>query len=329
MKVEECRDKARWDECVLVLGGHPLQLWGWGEVKSAHGWQVKRLLVSTDDGVKLAAQVLVRRLPTPFRPIAYIPRGPVAETFHVKSDAMNALTFHVKKTIRPTLLKIEPDTVDTAVSGGWHISRQSIQAARTIQLDLRKSEDELLAAMSKKTRQYIRKASKDVAIVELDPIANFDDVMRIYTETSRRAQFPLHKPEYYLSVAKDMGKANKLYGAKIGDELVSFLWLCKSDTTAFELYGGMTTKGQETRANYALKWHAIQDMKNMNVFMYDFGGLIATGVSTFKKGWADEETTLVGAIDYPMSSLYVVWEHLFPALKKINRLIKKLAPKRS
>ena len=30
-----CDEKAAWDKTVAKFGGHPLQLWGWGEVKAA------------------------------------------------------------------------------------------------------------------------------------------------------------------------------------------------------------------------------------------------------------------------------------------------------
>lgn len=332
MKVVECTSSQEWDNFVHAHGGHPLQLWGWGEVKAAHGWKVKRLFVYENDNVALAAQLLVRPLPWPFRSIAYIPRGPVVRgdaTFHVKIPALSALTFHVKKEYQPLLLKIEPDVTQLDLVGTWKKSSQTIQAAKTIQLDLAKQETELLAGMAKKTRQYIRKSSSDVTIVEMSFDKHLQECMDIYKQTSARANFPLHEESYYKAVATDMGSNGVLYGARVGKQLVAFLWLCKSKSTAFELYGGMTDEGQRSRANYALKWHAIQEMKKAGVCTYDFGGLVGTGVTNFKMGWSENETVLVGAIDFPMSRLYVVWAVLFPAAKKVYRFMRGLAPKRS
>ena len=66
-----------WDADVLSHGGHPLQLWGWGQVKAAGAWTPYRLRVS-DGGSRVGlAQVLVRRLPAPFGRLSYVPRGPV------------------------------------------------------------------------------------------------------------------------------------------------------------------------------------------------------------------------------------------------------------
>jgi len=38
-----CQDQEVWDDYVLEQEGHPLQLWGWGQVKAAHGWSTERL----------------------------------------------------------------------------------------------------------------------------------------------------------------------------------------------------------------------------------------------------------------------------------------------
>ena len=58
-----CTDKEQWDEYVLDNGGHPLQLWAWGQVKAAHGWTAERLLAydtADDEEIVGAAQVLMK-----------------------------------------------------------------------------------------------------------------------------------------------------------------------------------------------------------------------------------------------------------------------------
>ena len=67
-QTETVTDPAEWDRIVDAAGGHPLQLWGWGEVKASGPWRPVRLKVLGPDGeVAGGAQVLVRRLPAPFR----------------------------------------------------------------------------------------------------------------------------------------------------------------------------------------------------------------------------------------------------------------------
>ena len=56
---KNCTDAALWDEVVHDLEGHPLQLWGWGELKAAHGWSAHRIrFTDAEDRVVGAAQVL-------------------------------------------------------------------------------------------------------------------------------------------------------------------------------------------------------------------------------------------------------------------------------
>ena len=72
-----CDEKAAWDKTVAKFGGHPLQLWGWGEVKAAHNWRVQRITIVDGNETIGAAQILLRNLPKPLNQLSYIPRGPV------------------------------------------------------------------------------------------------------------------------------------------------------------------------------------------------------------------------------------------------------------
>ncbi len=113
-----------------------------------------------------------------------------------------------------------------------------------------------------------------------------------------------------------------MFAAFLGTKPIAFLWLAISREVVFELYGGMNDEGQHLRANYALKWHAIRTMKKWGIAKYDFNGLLNDGVSTFKQGFANHETMLVGTYDKPLSPLYVVWDTLLPLAKKIIRTVK-------
>ena len=51
LTIRTVTDRDSWDAQVNALGGHPLQLWGWGEVKGAGAWRPHRLQVTGPDGV--------------------------------------------------------------------------------------------------------------------------------------------------------------------------------------------------------------------------------------------------------------------------------------
>ena len=224
-------------------------------------------------------------------------------------------------------LSIEPDTETFVIPDGWHKTTNKILPAQTIILDLTKSDSDLLAAMVKKTRQYIRKsAAEAMTIKQVRSKIELDKCLALYHQTSQRAKFNLHDDQYYYDVFNMLGDHSPIFAAYVDDEPVAFLWLAISADTAFELYGGVNETGQQLRLNYALKWHAIRKTRDWGLSRYDFGGLLGDGegVTTFKKSWTDHETELAGTFDKPLSSLYPVWNSGLPAAKKIVRTLKSI-----
>lgn len=324
-EIKRCDDSKEWDEFILNHDGHPLQLWGWGEVKASHGWIAERLFYVKQDVVIAAAQVLVRRLPAPFKRFAYIPRGPVVSSKN-EVDFLNDLANFIKQEHRAVALSIEPDKFSSKLPKPWRESTSRILAPQTIRLDLTKSEDELLAAMAKKTRQYIRKSTNDgVEIRRVKHDDDFADCLQIYRETSKRAGFNIHSEQYYRDVRQYMGEHSPIFAAFVDDKPVAFLWLAISAEIAHELYGGMNDQGQRLRANYALKWHAIKAVRDWGINTYDFGGLLddSAGVSTFKMGWSDGATDMPKTYDYPLSPLYTVWAKTLPKAKSLSQKLRR------
>lgn len=321
----QCNTKTEWDELIHDMGGHPLQLWGWGELKSAHNWRAHRIIFRDSNGDHIgAAQVLIRKLPGPFRQLSYVPRGPVCKPGRV-GEVLGALEEYVRSTLPGTLLTIEPDEDVIDLPSGWRKSPNTILIPRTLILDLTNDSEDLLQAMTKKTRQYIRKSGREALTVRR--VKSRDELAKclaIYHLTAERAGFPLHDDEYYYDVHNFLGESSVVFAAYHDDEPVAFLWLAVSSDTAFELYGGMNDKGQELRANYMLKWHAITACKDWGVERYDMNGLLNDGVSTFKQGFASHENMLVGTYDLPLSPLYLVWTKGLPAAKKVMRKLKSL-----
>ncbi len=322
IELQRCSDKEQWDEYVLEHGGHPLQLWSWGQVKSGHGWVAERVFAYDEDKLVGAAQVLIRRLPLPLRAFAYIPRGPLAEDEY-KDEFLDKLAVLVKRDHHAVALSIEPDTTAFEKPEGWVRATNKVLSAETIMLDTTKSESDLLADMAKKTRQYIRKSGADVKIRQIKKREVIEECLKIYQQTAARAGFNLHNTQYYLDVFIQMQDHSPIFAAYNGEEIVAFLWLAISESTAYELYGGMNELGQDLRANYALKWHAIKKVKEWGLSHYDFGGLVAGGVSNFKQGWASEVTVLAGTFDKPLSPFYTLWSKGLPFAKKTLQTVRR------
>lgn len=322
IELRQCSSREEWDDFVLENGGHPLQLWGWGMLKEKHGWKCDRLIGYQYDEPVAAISVLTLKVAKPLNGFSYSPRGPVGAG--ASAEFLEEVANYIRKKRHSVCLSIEPDAKEFSSIDLWQPSSNSVLPALTIQLDLRESESELLAKMAKKTRQYIRKSDADVDIRRVKTIVELDKCLDIYKETSKRADFALHSVGYYHDVFHSLGDHSLIYGAYVDDEPVAFLWLAVSADVAFELYGGMNDRGQELRANYALKWNAIKATKQWGLTTYDFGGLIGEGIATFKRSWTDGDTVLAGTFDRPLSPLYPIWSKALPRAKKAAQKLRSL-----
>jgi lipid II:glycine glycyltransferase (peptidoglycan interpeptide bridge formation enzyme) len=324
LSVTPCLDRALWDAGVNALSGHPQQLWGWGQTKADHGWSVERLEVRDGAATVGSAQVLLRKLPFPLRSLAYIPRGPQAVDGR-EVEVLDAVAAHVSSAHGSVALSIEPDwEAGSAVearlaSAGWKRSANTILIGRTLILDLTQSTEDLLAGMSKKHRQYIRKSGREALDYRRVVRGELPACLAVYRQTAERAGFGIHEDSYYFDIFDNLGEASPVYAAFSGTEVVAFLWLSASDATSFELYGGMTEEGERLRANYALKWFAIEEMKRRGITRYDFNGLLNDGVSKFKMGWAGHEDQLMGTWDKALTPLYPVFASALPLAKTAVR----------
>ena len=321
--IQRCSEKDQWDEYVLENDGHPLQLWGWGQVKAAHGWSAERICAFDGEDQVGAAQVLIRRLPSPFKSFAYIPRGPIVKDGY-RDEFLASIANLVKRDHKSVVLTIEPNSREFKIPEGWQRSKNSILPAETMVLDLTKTESDLLAGMAKKTRQYIRKsAAEGIEIKRVRSLDDLEQCLFIYKQTAERAGFNVHSDQYYKDVFHQMSDHSPVFAAYLEGQPIAFLWMGVSLETAYELYGGMNEDGQRLRANYALKWHVIRKMREWGVSEYDFGGLVVGGVSNFKQGWSENETLFAGTFDKPLSPLYGVWVSALPRAKKLLQRVRK------
>ena len=316
-------DASTWDDLVDARGGHPLQCWGWGELKSGEHWRALRLAVYRNGEPIGGAQVLQRSLPGPLRPLLYVPRGPFAD--HGEQDEVTArIAQYCRDRVPATVLTIEPDTTTGPSDGPWRRTSNTILIPRTLILDLTRSEEALLSAMAKKTRQYIRKSGREGLDLRLVTTPEgIDQALSLYRETADRAGFAVHGEHYYQDVAARLGARSRLYTAYDDGQPVAFLWLAASRRTAFELYGGMNERGQALRANYTLKWHAIRECQRDGIERYDLNGLLNNGITTFKTGFADHEDLLAGTFDLPLSPIYPLWARGLPAAKRVVRAARR------
>jgi len=305
-------DVQRWDELVVATGQpHVLQSAGWGELRAATGWSVRRFVL--DGGV---AQVLLKPLPLGLS-VAYAPRGPLVAPERL-ADAIAALRDALARERCASLLcdPEAPDDPQVRASLGRSGVRASpvfVQPRRTLLMDLSKSDDELFAAMRKKTRQYIHKAERAGVVTEEK--RDLDRFMKVLSAVAVRDRFAIRSRDYFERLLAAFGDRALLMFARVGDEDAGAMLLVRMADRAWELYGGWSGAHAEARPFYLLKWRAMLRMRQLGVRRYDMWGLAEgaddplVGVENFKLGYGGEVVAWIGALETPVRRmLYPLWQ---------------------
>lgn len=303
-----------WDQLLLETGRpHVLQSTGWASLKSATGWQAERYVLEDDRGRRGLAQVLRKRI-GPSLWLTYAPRGPLCDD-PALPEAIEALRRSLGRGLVISLLcdPEVPASEDLAAELARHgVSRSSVyvQPRRTLLIDLAQDVETMLAAMRKKTRQYIRKAEREgVATEETTDLARFHRLLRGVAE---RDAFGIHDLSYFAALVDAFGERLHILMARIGTEDVGALLVIRMGERAWEMFGGWSGTHTEQRPFYLLKWRSLMRMQQLGVRRYDMWGLAEgeelAGVENFKLGFGGEVATWIGALETPVTTpLFPLW----------------------
>jgi peptidoglycan pentaglycine glycine transferase (the first glycine) len=298
---------------MVVATGQPhvLQSAGWGELRAATGWSIRRFVL--DGGV---AQVLLKPLPLGLS-VAYAPRGPLVAPERL-ADAIAALREALARERCASLL-CDPEAPDDPLvraslgRAGVRASPVFVQPRRTLLMDLSKSDEELFAAMRKKTRQYIHKAERAGVVTEEK--RDLDRFMKVLSAVAVRDRFAIRSREYFERLLAAFGDRAMVMFARVGDEDAGAMLLVRMAGRAWELYGGWSGAHAEARPFYLLKWRAMLRMRKLGVRRYDMWGLAEgaddplAGVENFKLGYGGEVVAWIGALETPVRrTLYPLWQ---------------------
>ncbi len=350
---------AEWDTRIAALQNpHLLQTWEWAQVKAAYGWQPIPLVWDGAAAMVLKRQVLSRGFAARLC-ILYAPKGPLFQRDDpgLHASILDDLQAYARNQ-GAILLKIDPDVVlGTGVPGqpnaqdsqaglvfqselqrrGWRSSESQVQFRNTVLIDLKPSEDELLARMKQKTRYNIRLAEKKGARVRAGTLDDLPTLYRMYAETSVRDHFVIRNEGYYRTVwqafmrptqAAVAPSAEPLI-AEVDGQAVAAIFVFYFAGRAYYLYGMSREAHREKMPNYLLQWEAIRRAKRRGCMVYDLWGApdefvendSMWGVFRFKEGLGGEVVRTLGAWDDPASPLwYKTYTQLVPRLLDIMRV---------
>ena len=252
---------------------HLLQTAEWGELKSNFGWTPIRLTTG-----KRGGQILFRKLPFGLT-LGYLPKPITPEDDMATNRQFWAELDLLCRERRAIFCKLEPDAWDQDPRGrsgeyqSLRISRHSIQPPRTIVINIKYSEDEILARMKQKTRYNIRLAEKKgVRVRPWDDLVAFHKMMMA---TGERDRFGAHSLDYYskaYELFRSGGMCELLVADYEGVPLAALMVFARGNR-AWYLYGASTDDQRNLMPTYLLQWEAIRWAKSRGCETYDLWGV--------------------------------------------------------
>jgi len=306
--------------------------------------------------VQAAALVLQRRIAPRGFPLSwsmlYAPKGPLLDwsDFTLRQRVLADLQSLARRK-GAILVKIDPDVslgsgvpntpdeqpdplgqevAHELLASGWRYSAEQVQFRNSVLLDLRRSEDELLAAMKQKTRYNIRLAERKGVSIRPGGPGDLEALYRMYAETSLRDGFVIREGGYYLALWERFlaaGLAETLVAEFEGQPVAGML-LFHFAGRAYFLHGMSRSEHREKMPGYLLMWAAIRRSRELHCHTFDLWGAPETfaegdplwGVYRFKEGFNGKVVRTLGAYDYPVNpTAYRLFTSLLPRLLEVMR----------
>lgn len=232
--------------------------------------------------------------------------------------------------LRPQVVDFEKYR-DFLRSCGFRLSPMHLEADLTLQLDVEKSEEELLSHMRKNTRYEIRKAQK--LNIQVKQSSNLKGIKEFYEHQvmlSKKHNFVpfsykfLHE-QFKALVADDQVT---LFHSYKDQKLLASAFVIFYNREAVYHYGISTEANARLPGSYACQWAAILEAKKRGLKRYNLWGVAPkeeknhrfAGVSVFKRGFGGKEVQYVPAHDLPLNKKYYLTFGFEVMRKKLRKL---------
>lgn len=292
----------------------------WQEVKS--NWQFEAVVSRGGDGkIQGTCGVLIQKVPLFGTAFMYSPRGPVCDPHDemVLRDLKSGID-SLATSYNAHAFKMDPDVAADdaeflAIMERLHFTRfwgpdgfETIQARFNYRVNIAgKTEEELLAGLTQKTRYNVRYAQKHGVVIKVAETSELDEFMRIYRVTGERDGFSIRPKIYMERMLAALGDHVRLYMGYYEGKAV-----CGAITTNYGgkccyVYGASDNAYRQYMPNYLMQWEMIRWAVETGCTLYDFQGISGDtenednpmyGLYRFKRGFGGEIAELAGEFDY-------------------------------
>lgn len=341
MQLVEVNNKTEFNNFVAANeSGSFLQSWEWGEWQSALGRKILRYWILDINNQKIGSVQFIK-MPLPFgRFYLYSPYGPVLseDGLRVTGDGSREFIDLLKINFKDAVfVRIEPKNITAVTHNPLLVTKSAnIQPAKTLLVDLKKSEEQLLTEMHHKTRYNIKLAQKhgvevkDEFDISIGHGIFFDEAIKLIAQTAKRQKFSTFPQSYYknmadtLTLKKDGDLRLHIYKAVFQNQLLATAFMVDYGNTRTFLFGGSSEFHKNVMAPYLLHFQAIKNAKAKGLSAYDFWGIETSSGATpgfvrFKLGFGGQEKEYAGAWDV----INKLWEYkIYQLIRKLNKFFR-------
>ncbi len=321
-------DSRLWDEFVARSDyGTITQSYAWGVLAQHAGSLPLHIGVMDQSGnLQAAMLVLISKLATLHSTYFYVPRGPVladptAPAFallldFVKAEAKKRGAFMLK--IEPGVCEGDVKWIEALQCNGFRAAEQATHVRNEWILDIRPTEEELLAQMKEKWRYNIRLAVRKGVSVRRG--RSEEDLRTFYCllqETSERDHFFIHEIEHYELFMRLYGENEQaeLFLAEHQGKAIAGIIVMRYGRWCWYRYGASSVQARNVMPNHLLQWTGMQWAKAHGCWYYNFLGIPTVleepegrkdaqwGVYSFKRGFGGYARLSMGGYDLPYNPI--------------------------
>jgi lipid II:glycine glycyltransferase (peptidoglycan interpeptide bridge formation enzyme) len=320
MKIVNITSQVQWDKWLQSHSQNNsfTQSWAWGDVLLSEGKQVERLAIVEGEEVSAQAQIVYSKLPFGWQ-YAFCPGGPVTGEEKIYETTLDYL-----KKNNSVFFRVEPENKFKILN--FKIQKTiDINPPATLVLDLKKTEEELLAGMHQKTRYNIHLAEKKG--LQVNNEKNLEVFWALMNKTGSRDKFSLHQKSHYEKVLESP-ITHQLTAYFNGKPVAVAVFVGFGNTFTY-LYGASDYENRDLMAPYLLQWQGIKMGKVGGYQKYDFFGVAPVkdgnydtkhqyaGVTRFKLGFGGAPCQAPGTLDLIIKSQKYFIYKFFRLLRRL------------
>ncbi len=334
--VKEIIEEKDWEKFVLLYtGANFLQSWNFGEFHKNLGRVIKRIGFFEEErlvGIMLCVVEKAKRAT-----YLTVPGGPLIDWNNQSCiESFRKTIAEIAKSENCSFVRVRAQILETEENSllfkklGFKLAPMHLHAELTRQLDLTKTEEQLMAEMRKTTRYEIRQAHKSgINITVSNNIKDIDEFYNLQRETAKRQGFVEFDKKYLQKQFEAFTDDNQvlLYTATLGRVKLAQAFIIFYGEEADYHYGASTLDGRKYPGAYLIQWEAIKEAKKRGLKRYNFWGVAPDGetshrfwgVSVFKRGFGGQDLEYLHARDLIINPLSYKLNWVIETARKISR----------